>query len=448
VAALEALLALRELLGDAPQIDLVAPNRRFVYKPMAVVEPFGVARKDLFDLAEVAGTLQAELHVGSLARVERDRRELVLTDSRRIPYDAAVIAIGVERRPWLVGACAIGGDRDTEPFANVLDRLESGVSSSVAFVCPPGASWTLPLYELALLTASQLADRGIAGVELSVLTGERAPLGLFGPGVGQLVRELLADRGIALFVRTRAEQVLEGGLVLDSGRTLAVDEVVTLARPLAARVPGLPFDSEGFIPVDDHCRVRGLDGVYAVGDCTTLAVKQGGLATQQADVAAEAIAARLGARVTPTRFAPVLRAVILTGIAPIYLRARMSGASVDLAEVEAAGNALWSPATKIAGRHLGPFLTHRQPFENGHLEDVAPAELDAASLGRARDESRELALLFAEADAGAGDLDSALAWLDVVERIDGELSAAYEEKRADWRASLTSGMARSPSLQR
>ena len=41
-----------------------------------------------------------------------------------------------------------------------------------------------------------------------------------------------------------------------------------------------------------------MEGVYAAGDITTFPVKQGGIATQQADAAAEAIAAELGADVT------------------------------------------------------------------------------------------------------------------------------------------------------
>ena len=44
VAAIEALLGLRALLGLAPHVDLVAPNRHFVYEPLAVAEPFGLRR--------------------------------------------------------------------------------------------------------------------------------------------------------------------------------------------------------------------------------------------------------------------------------------------------------------------------------------------------------------------------------------------------------------------
>ena len=47
VAALEAVLALRDLAGDRARLTLLAPNSEFVYRPMTVREPFsyGVAQR-------------------------------------------------------------------------------------------------------------------------------------------------------------------------------------------------------------------------------------------------------------------------------------------------------------------------------------------------------------------------------------------------------------------
>ena len=86
-------------------------------------------------------------------------------------------------------------------------------------------------------------------------------------------------------------------------------------------IPGLPHDARGFIPTDADARVAGCADVYAAGDATTFPLRQGGLAAQQADAAAEAIAARLGAIARAEPFRPVLRGVLLTGGAPLYLRA-------------------------------------------------------------------------------------------------------------------------------
>jgi sulfide:quinone oxidoreductase len=69
---------------------------------------------------------------------------------------------------------------------------------------------------------------------------------------------------------------------------------------------------------------------------TTRPLKQGGLATQQADVAAGDIARLAGADVEVEPYRPVLRGLLLTG------------------EEAAADRS--SPPEKIVGRHLEPYL--------------------------------------------------------------------------------------------
>src|SRR6185295_2868510 len=99
------------------------------------------------------------------------------------------------------------------------------------------------------------------------------------------------------------------------------------------------------------------DGVLAAGDATTFPVKQGGLATQQADAAAATIAHELGALVEPRPFVPVLRGLLLTGGAPLYLRAELDATGVPRAAGtrtrrlagEVSSRALWWPPGKIAG---------------------------------------------------------------------------------------------------
>jgi sulfide:quinone oxidoreductase len=116
----------------------------------------------------------------------------------------------------------------------------------------------------------------------------------------------------------------------------------------------VPQDAEGFIAVDDHGRVQALDGVYAAGDVTTFPLKQGGLATQQADAAAEAMLAALGVPIVPRPFEPVLKGVLYTDREPAYLRSTTSGEGS-----EPRAYSMWWPPSKIAGRHLAPYLTTR-----------------------------------------------------------------------------------------
>ena len=81
--------------------------------------------------------------------------------------------------------------------------------------------------------------------------------------------------------------------------------MVALPELFGPSTPGVPLKAHnGFIPIDAHCKVPQLDRVYAAGDATDFAVKHGGIASQQADTAAEAIASLAGAPIEPQRFHP------------------------------------------------------------------------------------------------------------------------------------------------
>jgi sulfide:quinone oxidoreductase len=431
IAGVEALIALRTLAGDRAELHLIAPNRRFVYQPLAVAEPFGEAETHRFDLAAIAHDMHAELHADSLIAVDAGLHAIRLAGGSRMHYDALVVAVGPRRREWLPGALSFGGAESVEAFSSLLGRLVEGSTSRVAFAYPEAMAWPLPLYELALMTASHLADEGVIGAGLTLVTPESEPLEIFGPGASRLMRDLLLNRRIDLRTGAGAERIEHGSLRCRPNIAIDVDEVVALAALYGPAVTGLPADEDGFIEVGENNHVVGLDDVYAAGDGTSFPVKQGGLATQQADAAAQAIAASLGAPVAPSPTRPTLRAVLLNGIAPLYLRARLDGDEADSLEI--AGNPLWMPPAKVAGLYLAPYLGSKGPLtRNETLQDRPLSTEDPATVRRAHDEAHELALTLADRDAAAGDFDSALQWLDALERIDGVLPPGYLRKRAAW----------------
>jgi hypothetical protein len=254
---------------------------------------------------------------------------------------------------------------------------------------------------------------------------------VFGPAASCMLRNLLGDRGIAFRAGVYAEKIERGKLHLHPPATLEVDDVITLAQLEGRAVPGLPSDASGFITVDEHSRVTDLEDVYAAGDGTTFPAKQGGIATQQADAAAESVAAQLGAAVTPSPIRPTLRGMLLTGIAPTYLRAQIAGTTGD--SFKTATNPPWWPPSKIAGRYLAPYLARNNPLtRNETPQDCPPSTQDPAKLQESHEEARELALTFAEHDAAGSHFKSALQWLEVIERLDGVLPPGYVNKRAEW----------------
>jgi sulfide:quinone oxidoreductase len=383
----------------------------------------------VFDLRKIASDHAAQLQLGTLAAVQADRR-VITAGGDELAYDALVVAVGARPTSWLTGAVHFRGPEDVERIRALVSGLDAGDINSLVFTSPARAAWTLPMYELALLTASHLSERGGADAQLTIVTPEQEPLAMFGPAASKHVRDLCSDRGIRLRTAAAATSFDRGRLEIDPSASVEADAVVALPALEGHPIGGLPRDAEGFIPVDEHCAVEGLEHVFAAGDGIAYPIKQGGLATQQADTAARAIAAGLGAEVEPHPFSPCLRGQLLTGLGPTYLRATPEPEGVGAQAL--ALNPLWWPPSKIAGRYLAPYLASRgSHIGTRELEERDPVP---GADPEASEEARRLALAFAEHDAQYGDYRSALGWLDTVEQIDGVLSPAVIEKRSAWRA--------------
>jgi sulfide:quinone oxidoreductase len=369
VAGLETLLALRALAGDRVDVTIVAPELRFINRSMSVDQPFKPQRVRGVRLQDTAADLGARWHRGALDRVEHEQRRGVTKDGDELPYDMLVLAVGARSdREWQSeGVLSYHDGRDGPSYRLLLHQLREGRVDKLAFVRPAGPSWPLPLYDLALLTAADCAAHGRSEVELTLVTPEEEPLGVFGSPASAAIRGLLQASRIVVHTGSYGVPGHYGWLDISPGeRRLPVDRIVTVPRLVGPRLRGVPCGREGFLHADAHGRLAGLDGVFAAGDVTAFPIKQGGLAAQQADAVAEAIAAAVGADIDPQPFRPVLRGVLLTGGRARYLRADISGRAGDDSII--AGGALWWPPNKLSGRYLSPYLSSQV----GEAADVMP----------------------------------------------------------------------------
>jgi sulfide:quinone oxidoreductase len=340
-AALEAALALHRLAAEQVGVTVLAPEADFVYRPLSVLEPFsagGGISYPLNRIAEDAGFTHVR---DRLATVDTATREVHTVTGERIGYDALLIASGARPVIPFTGAVPFSGSiTDRERLHGIVQDVEGGYIRSLAFVVPSGATWSLPLYELALMMAGRAFEMGIS-VDLHFVTPETAPLERFGDAVQRELRGLLDLAGIKVH------------LGLDwTPAMLDVQRVITLPRLEGPAIAGLPSDEHGFLVTDEFGRVA--PGVYAAGDVTAYEVKQGGIACQQADAAASHIAASAGAPVRPQPFVPELRGLLLTEHWARYLKP--GGGSAVLA----ARGLSWPPS-KIAGRELAGYLKTLEP---------------------------------------------------------------------------------------
>ena len=359
---------------------MLAPETELVYQPLSVGAPFATGQAKRYPLSRVAEDLDLELIHQPLAGVDVAGRTARTGDGAAVPYDALLVAVGARREPAYEHAITFRGQEDTETLHGLVQDLEGGYVKRLAFVVPPGTTWPLPLYELALMTAKRLREVGPGDAEVTLVTPEERPLGIFGMQSSDEVAELLRESGVS--VRTGASAEIEGAgrLVLHpAGDRLECERIVALPRIAGRAIEGLPSDEHGFVPIDAHARVPGADGVYAAGDGTIFPVKQGGIACQQAVVAARAIAHEAGADVEPEPFRPVLRGQLLTGGEPRYLTHHLEGGHGEDSEVS--DHALWWPPSKISGEYLAPYLG--EAAESERQRDAGETPIDPAAMGPA-----------------------------------------------------------------
>jgi sulfide:quinone oxidoreductase len=356
-AAVETLLALWALGGEHVRVTLVAPEPRLFYRPAATAEAFEDRPPRSYDLHVIARDVGAAFSKARLVSVGSQKRYVRLSSGVRLTYDALVLATGGRPTANVAGALMFRDQRDVPAFRRVLREMDRGRIRRIVFALPRGTSWPLPLYELALLSAGRAAERRLA-TEVTLITPEPAPLAIFGAEPSRLVEGLLAKQRVSFVGGSVPDHVLDdGSLALGSGRTLEADQVVAVPQLHGRRISGVPANRAGFVPVDSNGRVQGLTDVYAAGEMTSFPVKQGGIAAQQADRAAQAILISAGAPLVPLRIPNVLQAKLIGGQRPVFLRAELDehgrATSATLTRTASEESVV---DNKVLARFLTPYL--------------------------------------------------------------------------------------------
>jgi sulfide:quinone oxidoreductase len=335
IAALELVLALRELAGDRVGVTVVAPDTDLLLRPLLIAEPLGQLPPHPYPWPAIAGDLGVRFVRSSITAVDPERRVVVRRTGGTLPYDTLVLAPGARRLEAFDDTIHIGDPAGALALERLRDEIAAGTVRDVAFIAPTLTGWLLPLYEAALITAR-------LGASATLITAEEEPLALFGRTAIDAVWRELDAAGVRFVGDARAH--VDEGAVTVGDRRIDADRIIALPLVRGPRIDGVPEAGiYGLIPVGPYGRVAGLADAYAIGDATDYAIKQGGIACQQAASAASHIARRHGAPVELIPFQPRLRATLLTGAEPIAL-----GVGADV------------PA-KLPGPRLAPYLAAFAP---------------------------------------------------------------------------------------
>jgi sulfide:quinone oxidoreductase len=339
VAGLEAMFALRALAGAHVDVTLLAGSRSFEYRPIQVRDPLAVHARVRVPLAILVGA--ADLRYDRLVAVDVAARRVHTAAGAELPYDALVIAEPADADGVPAGALLLDEAHPLECHAAISDVL-AGRARSLAFVEPVGPTHPFELYEVAIGTAVAVRRDRIPA-SLTLVTADSSPLSILGDRAAAMLQETLGAHGVRLVTSAYPR----------SAEAVAADRVIATPRLAGPGIDGLPCDRDGFLGTDVHGRVRGADGVFAAGDCTTFPIKHPSLAAQQAHAVATSIAAGAGARVGPRPFKPVLRCLLPTRL-HWYVEAPLTGGLGDAARIST--RPLWLGDLRCDAPYLAPHL--------------------------------------------------------------------------------------------
>lgn len=262
---------------------------------------------------------RAVAHDPAARTVELRTRE---GESEQLPYDQLLLALGsVSRVPPVPGLRerAIGFKTLADAIwlrNHLIETLEAANATEdparrdelLTYVFVGGGYAGLEaLAELQDFAADAIESYPRArlhGMRWVLLEATERVLPEIDAGLADYALRELRGRGIDIRLGTTLEGVGADRARLSTGEALPSRTVVWTAgvtpHPTLRRL-SVPLDERGRVPVDEHLHVRGMDSVWAIGDCAAAPDPRGGLcpptaqhAVRQGPVAARNIAAELG----------------------------------------------------------------------------------------------------------------------------------------------------------
>ena len=219
---------------------------------------------------------------GEVVHVDLDAKHVTLADSTRLDYDFCVLATGSvtnyygksEVAQHALGLKDLGEalklrNHVLDCFERATTAVDSEVRSRRLTFCivgagPTGVEYAGALAEFVrLVVPDEYPELATSRVRIILLEGGDRLLPTFKPRLSAYARRELELRGVEVRLNTLVESVDDAGVVLHDGSELATATMVWTAGVCPTKV----LESEpGRVHVDDHFRIAGAIGAYAIGD--------------------------------------------------------------------------------------------------------------------------------------------------------------------------------------
>ena len=308
---LELTAKLSEALGDATDVVLIDQSDAFVFGFSKLELLFGRAasveavRHPYADLVKPG----VEFVQATITAIDPAARR-VETSAGSFSGDVLVVALGADYEPGATPGLLEDGHEfysvaGALAAREVLDRFEGGrvvvAVCGAPYKCPPAPS------ETALLVHDHLVERGLrSGSTVTLVTPLPSPIPP-APDASKAVLTAFEERGIT-FLPGRVVSHLDvdrhvAVVAGDAGEEIPYDLFLGVPKHRAPAVlasSGLVVD--GWVPVDPATLATSFEGVYAVGDVTSIGTPKAGAFAegQAAAVADRLIASARGEADLPT----------------------------------------------------------------------------------------------------------------------------------------------------
>ncbi|MEW5941511.1 MAG: FAD/NAD(P)-binding oxidoreductase [Chloroflexota bacterium] len=313
IGGLVAANELRRLLPSEHRVLLVEKNSQHAFPPSFLWlmtgdrQPSQITRDARRLLRPGVELILAEAQAIDLP----NRR--VQTNAQPLDYDYLVVALGAELAFGAIPGLAEGAQTyyTFDGAVELRDALRNFAGGKVAVVVSaapykcPGAP-----HEGAMLIASLLQKRGLKNSEAHLFTPEPQPMPVAGPVLGDAVKQMLADRGVAFHPLRKLTQVNPDAreIAFEGKDSFRYDLLVAIPPHRGPRIAGEAglANEAGWIPVDRAALRTKHENVYAIGDATAISIpgrwkadvplslpKAGVFAHAQAEVVARRIAAEI-----------------------------------------------------------------------------------------------------------------------------------------------------------
>lgn len=313
IGGLVAANELRRLLPSEHRIVLVEKNAQHAFPPSFLWLMTG-DRQPQQITRDVRRLLRpgVELILAEAQAIDLSNRR-VQTSAQSLDYDYLVVALGAELAfdaiPGLAESAQTfytfdGAVKLRDALRNFAGGKVAVVVSAAPYKCP-GAP-----HEGAMLIANLLQRRGLKNSEVHLFTPEPQPMPVAGPILGEAVKQMLADRGVAFHPLHKLTQVNPDAreIAFDGRDLFRYDLLVAIPPHRGPRIAGEAglANEAGWIPVDRPTLRTQHENVFAIGDATAVSIpgrwkpdaplmlpKAGVFAHAQAEVVARRIAAEI-----------------------------------------------------------------------------------------------------------------------------------------------------------